>query len=60
MAKVIIDLKDKVTYNIRLEKSLRDAFEAACKNTDRTGSQLIRDFMRDYCKKHGQSDLFRG
>jgi len=52
------DNKEK-RLNIRAEAHLVDAFIAAAANNDRTASQLIRDFMREYVKKHGQIDLFK-
>jgi len=36
------------TFTIRVEDHLKDAFTEAAKISDRTGAQLIRDFMRDY------------
>lgn len=60
MAKISISLNEKITYTMRLDKSLRKAFEAAAKANDRPAAQLLRDFMRDYCKKHGQTDIFKG
>jgi predicted transcriptional regulator len=50
--------KKEIAFTIRVEHSLKDAFVDAAKSQDRTASQLIRDFMRDYVKKHGQRDLF--
>lgn len=49
----------EVNFTIRIDPALRDAFQAAAKGQDRTGSQLLRDFMRDYVKRHGQRDLFK-
>lgn len=49
--------KDKV-LNVRADANLIEAFKHAASNNDRTVSQLIRDFMREYVKKHGQTDLF--
>lgn len=51
------DNKEK-RLNVRADAHLVDAFVAAAANQDRTASQLIRDFMREYVKKHGQTDLF--
>ncbi|MGZ4851372.1 MAG: hypothetical protein ACXV2C_08345 [Candidatus Bathyarchaeia archaeon] len=45
---------------VRADAHLIAAFHAAAANNDRTSSQLIRDFMREYVKKHGQTDLFGG
>lgn len=45
--------------NVRAEAHLVEAFIAAAEANDRTASQLIRDYMREYVKKHGQTDLFK-
>lgn len=52
--------KKEIAFTIRVEPDLKDAFVAAAKSQDRTASQLVRDYMRDYVKKHGQRDLFGG
>lgn len=52
---------EKTTMTFRVEKSLRDAYDRAAKSNDRTGSQLLRDFMREYVRSHAhhaQGDLF--
>lgn len=51
-------MKRNAYYQIRVEPELRDAFTAAAASQDRTAAQLVRDFMRDYVKRHGQPDLF--
>ncbi len=48
-----------VTYSIRIDADLKNAFVKTAKSLDRTGSQLIREFMRDFIRRYGQSDLFR-
>ena len=48
---------EKISITFRAEASLRDAFERAAKGNDRTVSQLLRDFMRDYVRRHAQGDL---
>ena len=50
---------EKTTMTFRVEKSLRDAYDRAAKDNDRTGSQLLRDFMREYVKRHAQGDLLK-
>lgn len=52
-----MEIKEK-RFNVRADAHLIDAFVAAASNQDRTASQLIRDYMREYVKKHGQTDLF--
>lgn len=53
-------VKKEIAFTIRVEPALKDAFLAAAQSQDRTASQLIRDFMRDYVKKYGQRDMFGG
>ena len=36
------------TFTFRVDEALKRAFADAAKAHDRTGAQLIRDFMRDY------------
>lgn len=50
---------EKISITFRTEASLRDAFERAARGNDRTVSQLLRDFMREYVKRHAQGDLLR-
>lgn len=46
-------------YEIRIDKSLKAAYLLACSRNDRDGSQLIRDFIREYVAKNAQEDLFK-
>lgn len=39
------------TFTFRVDESLKDQFTTAAKARDRTGAQLLRDFMRDYVKQ---------
>ncbi|HEU4775678.1 MAG TPA: hypothetical protein VFS95_02565 [Telluria sp.] len=41
----------ETTFTFRVEESLKDQFTTAAKCRDRTGAQLLRDFMRDYVKQ---------
>ena len=43
--------KKSVSYNLRVDVELRDAFVAAAAANDRTGANLIRDFMRQYVRE---------
>ncbi|MEA0792622.1 ribbon-helix-helix protein, CopG family [Xanthomonas campestris pv. campestris] len=45
------------TFTFRVDATLKKAFEQAAKSNDRSSSQLLRDFMRDYVKRHAQGDL---
>lgn len=49
-----------VGIRIRVEKELRDTFQAACRSQERAASDVLRDFMRAFAEKqqHGQGDLF--
>ncbi|MBO9376844.1 hypothetical protein GG804_08700 [Sphingomonas histidinilytica] len=38
----------EATFTFRVDEALKSAFADAAKSHDRTGAQLIRDFMRDY------------
>ena len=40
------------TYTIRVPEELKLAFEAATKANDRRGSQILRDYMRQYVKSY--------
>lgn len=39
---------NEATFTFRVDEALKSAFADAAKAHDRTGAQLIRDFMRDY------------
>jgi len=43
-----------VGLRIRLEKTLRDEFVAACHANDRPAAELLRDFMRSYVSDKSQ------
>ncbi|CAK7067325.1 MAG: hypothetical protein DELT_01703 [Desulfovibrio sp.] len=36
------------TFTLRVDDHLKEAFTEAAKVNDRTGAQLVRDFMREY------------
>ncbi len=38
----------EATFTFRVNKGLKDEFSTAAKSRDRTGAQLLRDFMRDF------------
>ena len=38
----------EATFTFRVDEALKSAFADAAKAHDRTGAQLIRDFMRNY------------
>lgn len=47
------------TFTFRVDPDLKQSFEACAKSQDRTGSQLLRDFMRSYVKQNAQASLFQ-
>lgn len=52
--------KDKdqlVQLPVKLPKDLREAFVDACRRNDTNASREIRNFIRDYLKRYGQTDL---
>jgi len=53
-------MKDSETIRARIPADLKSAFEDACKRNDRTASQVIRDFIRDYTKQNAQGELLKG
>ncbi|MGX1744455.1 hypothetical protein ACWIEX_23150 [Bosea sp. NPDC055353] len=48
-------MKKDAGMRIRIERELRDEFLAACQVLDRPAAQVIREFMRDFVRKHGAS-----
>lgn len=42
------------TFTFRVEESLKADFASAAKEQDRTGAQLLRDFMRSYVAQHDE------
>ena len=43
------------TFTFQVDESLKDEFSSAAKARDRTGAQLLRDFMRDFVKQQQES-----
>ena len=41
----------EATFTFRVDGSLKDQFTTAAKTNDRSGAQLLRDFMRDFVKQ---------
>lgn len=42
-------------FTVRVDDDLKAAFTEAAKRQDRTGAQLVREFMRDYVQ-HARAD----
>lgn len=45
----------ETTFTFRVDEGLKDQFSAAAKSRDRTGAQLLRDFMRDFVKQQQEA-----
>ena len=46
---------NEATFTFRVEEELKENFATAAKARDRTGAQLLRDFMRDFVKKQQEA-----
>lgn len=44
----------EATFTFRVDEILKEAFAAAAKSRDRTGAQLLRDFMRDFVREESE------
>jgi len=53
----------EATFTFRVDETLKNEFATAAKARDRTGAQLLRDFMREFVRQqqsavgHEQVDL---
>jgi predicted transcriptional regulator len=45
----------EATFTFRVDVGLKDQFATAAKSRDRTGAQLLRDFMRDFVKQEQEA-----
>ena len=45
----------EVTFTFRVEKTLKNEFTAAAKSLDRSGAQLLRDFIQQQKNAAAQS-----
>ncbi|MEF8982835.1 hypothetical protein [Thiohalorhabdus sp.] len=43
---------EKIRYQVRVDEELKDAFLKVANACDRTGAQLVRDFMRRYTREN--------
>lgn len=43
------------TFTFRVEESLKEQFTLAAKGRDRSGAQLLRDFMREFVQQQQNS-----
>lgn len=45
----------EATFTFRVDESLKEQFTTAAKDRDRTGAQLLRDFMRDFVRQQQEA-----
>ena len=45
----------EATFTFRVDEALKEQFSTAAKSRDRTGAQLLRDFMRDFVKQQQEA-----
>ena len=45
----------EATFTFRVEESLKQDFSSFAKTMDRSGAQLLRDFMRDFVKQQQEA-----
>lgn len=45
----------EATFTFRVDETLKSEFAAAAKARDRTGAQLLRDFMRDFVREQQEA-----
>ena len=45
----------EATFTFRVEESLKKEFSNFAKDIDRSGAQLLRDFMRDFVKQQQEA-----
>ncbi|MDX7988950.1 hypothetical protein FE392_16760 [Xenorhabdus sp. 12] len=45
----------ETTFTFRVDEVLKSDFSAAAKALDRTGAQLLREFMRDFVRKQQEA-----
>lgn len=45
----------EATFTFRVEESLKSQFSQAAKAQDRTGAQLLRDFMREVVRRQNEA-----
>lgn len=49
---------NSATFTFRVDDELKDQFAKAAKDNDRTGAQLLRDFMRDFVRQQSEADAY--
>lgn len=51
-------IMSEATFTFRVDEALKAEFTAAAKGKDRTGAQLLRDFMRDFVREQRETDEY--
>jgi len=46
---------DEATFTFRVDEALKSEFSAAAKARDRSGAQLLRDFMREFVRQQQEA-----
>lgn len=46
----------QATFTFRVDEELKDNFAAVAKSLDRTGAQLLRDYMRDIVRRQMEAE----
>lgn len=46
----------EATFTFRIDEDLKRQFALAAKRRDRTGAQLLRDFMRDFVRQQQEAE----
>ena len=46
----------QATFTFRVDGELKDSFTAVAKSLDRSGAQLLRDYMRDIIRRHKEAE----
>ncbi len=46
---------NEATFTFRVDEALKNQFASAAKSRDRTGAQLLRDFMRDFVRRQQEA-----
>lgn len=46
----------QATFTFRVDEDLKDSFATIAKSMDRTGAQLLRDYMRDLVRRQKEAE----
>lgn len=52
------DAMSEATFTFRVDEALKNEFSTAARGQDRTGAQLLRDFMRDYVRQQKEASEY--